>query len=48
MVNVLLKVAITKFSLISGKTPTLLIDAGNQILGPPKPKPRSIYKTEIL
>ncbi|XP_063704483.1 exocyst complex component 8 isoform X2 [Culicoides brevitarsis] len=47
LVNVLLKTALTRFTLISGKLSYILKGVEKQLTGP-KPKARNIYKTEIL
>lgn len=44
----LLPVAISKYQKLSGSKCDLVIELLNQLRGPPKPKPRSIYKTDVL
>jgi exocyst complex component 8 len=48
LVEVLLMVAIKKFGKIIGQSSGVLQELQNQLKAPPKPKPRSIYKTEII
>ncbi|EDS34788.1 exocyst complex-subunit protein, 84kD-subunit [Culex quinquefasciatus] len=48
MSEVLLPIAIARFEKISDKKPDLLAELQLQLRGPPKPKPRSVYKTDVL
>lgn len=48
MAEVLLPIAIGRFEKISDKKPDLLVELQMQLRGPPKPKPRSVYKTDVL
>ncbi|XP_053693594.1 exocyst complex component 8 [Sabethes cyaneus] len=48
MCEVLLPIAIAHFTKISTKRPDLLTELQLQLRGPPKPKPRSVYKTDVL
>lgn len=48
MGEVLLPIAITRFEKISDKKPDLLMELQLQLRGPPKPKPRSVYQTDVL
>lgn len=48
LVDTLLPVAIAKYQKISGSKCEILTGLLNQLRGPPKPKPRSIYKTDVL
>uniref|UniRef100_A0A1Q3F7J3 Exocyst complex component 8 n=1 Tax=Culex tarsalis TaxID=7177 RepID=A0A1Q3F7J3_CULTA len=48
MSEVLLPIAIARFEKISDKKPDLLVELQLQLRGPPKPKPRSVYKTDVL
>jgi exocyst complex component 8 len=48
LVDVLLTTAMKKFGKITGQNSGVLLDLQTQLKGPPKPKPRSIYKTEII
>nr|XP_019542955.2 exocyst complex component 8 [Aedes albopictus] len=48
MGDVLLPIAIARFEKISDKKPELLMELQLQLRGPPKPKPRSVYQTDVL
>ncbi|EAT37589.1 AAEL010432-PA [Aedes aegypti] len=48
MGEVLLPIAIARFEKISDKKPDLLMELQLQLRGPPKPKPRSVYQTDVL
>ena len=48
LTDVLMPIAIGRFEEISGKKCDALTELMLQLKGPPKPKPRSIYKTEVL
>lgn len=48
MAEVLLPIAIGRFEKISNQKPDQLVELQMQLRGPPKPKPRSVYKTEVL
>ncbi|XP_055541614.1 exocyst complex component 8 [Wyeomyia smithii] len=48
MCEVLLPIAIAHFEKISTRRPDLLTELQLQLRGPPKPKPRSVYKTDVL
>ncbi|XP_065076645.1 exocyst complex component 8 [Ochlerotatus camptorhynchus] len=48
MAEMLLPIAIGRFEKISDKKPDLLVELQMQLRGPPKPKPRSVYKTDVL
>uniref|UniRef100_A0A182NSP8 Exocyst component Exo84 C-terminal domain-containing protein n=1 Tax=Anopheles dirus TaxID=7168 RepID=A0A182NSP8_9DIPT len=50
MAEVLLPVAMGRFERISGKKPDLLVELHAQlrVTVPPKPKPRSVYQTDVL
>lgn len=48
MAEVLLKTAVSRYNATSNKIPNLLMEVEKQLSGPPKPKPRSIYKTDVL
>lgn len=48
LVDTLLPVAISKYQKVSGGKCEILAALLNQLRGPPKPKPRSIYKTDVL
>lgn len=48
LTEVLLKTAVVRYESICKKTPQQLIGLQQQLSGPPKPKPRSIYKTDVL
>ncbi|XP_058450299.1 exocyst complex component 8 isoform X2 [Malaya genurostris] len=48
MSEVLLPIAINQFKKNSGKTPDILVELQLQLRGPPKPKPRSVYKTDVI
>jgi exocyst complex component 8 len=47
-VEVLLTAAIEKFEKISDHKSIALVDLQQQLKGPPKPKPRNVYKTDVL
>lgn len=46
--DVLLPVAMKKYDEISGGRSDLLSELSMQLRGPPKPKPRSVYKTDVI
>ncbi|XP_052868771.1 exocyst complex component 8 [Anopheles cruzii] len=49
MVEVLLPIAMNRFERIAGKKPELLLELQAQLRTvPPKPKPRSVYQTDVL
>uniref|UniRef100_A0A0K8TTL2 Exocyst complex component 8 n=1 Tax=Tabanus bromius TaxID=304241 RepID=A0A0K8TTL2_TABBR len=48
LLDVLLPIAINKFEKISGLQNEALILIANKSKGPPKPKPRSVYQTDVL
>ncbi|XP_055607993.1 exocyst complex component 8 [Uranotaenia lowii] len=48
MVDVLLPNAVERFEKISGQRPDLLAEVPTLLRGPPKPKPRSVYKTDVI
>ncbi len=46
--NVLLPIAIKKFEITCGGKSELLFELDKQLRGPPKPKPRNVYKTDVI
>ncbi|CAD7093646.1 unnamed protein product [Hermetia illucens] len=48
LVEELLPVAVKKFEKLSGRKNEVLSDVHLQLRGPPKPKPRSVYQTDVL
>lgn len=48
LAETLLPVAVAHFERISESSPDSLRDLMQQSRGPPKPKPRSIYQTEVI
>lgn len=48
LVEVLLTAAIAKFEKTSDHKSIALVELQHQLRGPPKPKPRNVYKTDVL
>lgn len=48
LVEVLLTSAIGKFETISDHKSVILVELQQSLKGPPKPKPRNVYKTDVL
>lgn len=48
LLETLLPIAMSKYQKVSGCRCELLAELMMQLRGPPKPKPRSIYKTDVL
>jgi exocyst complex component 8 len=48
LIEVLLTAGIEKFEKISDHKSIALADLQQQLRGPPKPKPRNVYKTDVL
>lgn len=48
LAEILLPTAILKFDDISGGNSEILSELLMQLRSPPKPKPRSVYKTDVL
>lgn len=48
LVETILPVAITNYQSVSGSRCEKLIELLNHLRGPPKPKPRSIYRTDVI
>lgn len=46
--DVLLTAGIEKFEKISDHKSIALVELQLQLRGPPKPKPRNVYKTDVL
>ncbi|KAG4076121.1 hypothetical protein HA402_011467 [Bradysia odoriphaga] len=46
--SVLLPIAIKKFEITCGGKGELLCEMEKQLRGPPKPKPRNVYKTDVI
>lgn len=48
LLDILLTAAIEKFERVSDHKSVLLVDLQQQLRGPPKPKPRNLYKTDVI
>lgn len=48
LTDVLLTTAIAKFEKISDHKSVVLVELQQQLRGPPKPRPRNVYKTDVL
>lgn len=48
LAEVLLTTAIEKFERISDHKCIMLAELHQQLRGPPRPKPRNVYKTDVL
>lgn len=48
LTEVLLPIAIVKYESTSGDRSELLAELLMQLRAPPKPKPRSVYKTDVI